>query len=98
MRISIRFVRVRGFDVIYSALKANKAVHGDLLEPVSLCCLKMMLIFHLKVEHEAGQKMRTLFATDFEHKINLEELGFAFESPVLINSFRQDLVRIQDLT
>jgi hypothetical protein len=28
----------------------------------------------------------------------LEELGFAFESPVLINSFRQDLVRIQDLT
>jgi hypothetical protein len=43
--MEVKKIDVRGFDVIYSALEAYKAFHGNLL---LLWYLKMMSIIHLK--------------------------------------------------
>jgi hypothetical protein len=75
-------IDIRGFDVIYSALEAYKAIHSNLLVP------KKFMVPHDDVNYPVetwGMKLgfsvmniRNQGAYS-EHRVKLEELGFVFK-------------------
>jgi hypothetical protein len=74
---------VRGFDVIYSALEAYMAVHGNLLVPARFVVPQDDVNYPSEAwGMKLGGNVSTIRSKGAysEHKVKLEELGFVFKT------------------
>jgi hypothetical protein len=87
VKFDVKKVDVRGFDVIYSALEAFKAVHGNLLVPARFVVPQDDVNYPPETwgMKLGGNVMNIRNRGDYsEHRVKLEELGFVFKNVIKV--------------
>jgi hypothetical protein len=85
VNFEVKKIDVRGFDVIYSALEAYKAVHCDLLVPQKFVVPQDDANYPPETwGMKLGRNVSTVRnnGTYSEHRVKLEELGFVFKNVI----------------